>query len=506
MASTSTPQPPGRGRSALLALLLSSSALLAFAPSAEAECVGPACVSQWRAGPGCSVDGRSEGDTSASVNPGPLSAGASGHELCEKYPGFWTYRSAVFTAGAVTPVGSAQYVQEDESYSTDSSERYVRSAWLTASAGGHTVQVGASTGRNPTQCCYDPVCYYTVVVDGATRAGDWVCMPVPAQPADFWGDPSDPAEDAASGAVGTVTGAVDGAIATVQGQVASLIATVTGSPYYRLATDPDGDGTASHDEVLARSDPASAASRPDTDDDGDGVQNRDEQTRAHAAGLLIHPRVRATASDRMVVHLGAPGSSASVTSPTGASLRVTYVGGPGPDCPGPLPKEPGLLLEDCLSPPAVVQVGFGGDILSARAAYDPSVALPASAFRVACTPPPMAPTATGCLVGAAVDGTWLLQPAAQGPRLSVQAKVPAGMLVEIAGKVFDDVAPDSGDVRAGGSGQNSRDALAPLRLWNWHRQAAGTTYAACSGGLVAPCASEGPAVENVASSLVFVGS
>ena len=304
------------------------------------------------------------------------------------------------------------------------------------------------------------------------------------------------ASDTANSTVGTAVGLALWAAGTALG---------TADPYVRLAQDHDGDGYTTASEILGKSDPNSGASRPWSDDDGDGVQNQNEQSRAHAMGYLTHPLVRATSGDAAWIHLGIAGATAEITGPTGATMRVTYAPGAGSACPGTLPKEPAVLLSDC-STPVVAQVNFAGQVVAARAAFNPAVGIPVSAFRVTCTPAPLAPLSGPCLVGAAVDGTWRLSPAEQAPRLSVQAKVPAGMLVSIQGKAYRDVADDSGDITGSGSGQNSRDGTMPLRLWNWHRQAAWSTHAACSGGLAAPCLTESPPEESPGYLLTYVGA
>lgn len=317
--------------------------------------------------------------------------------------------------------------------------------------------------------------------------------------------------DSAKRAAGDPVGEAGRQVAWALGWVGFVTGTVNGvaGPYVALAQDPDGDGATTQAEATSSSDPLSGASRPTTDDDGDGRQNQQEQTRLHAMGVLRSPDVRATAADHAWIHFGEPGATASLTSPSGATLRVTYAPAPTPGgaCPGELPAPADRLARDCLVP-AVARVSLSGVVESARRADDPAASVPASWFKVACTPSPYAPAAStaSCLVGAAVDGTWTLQPAPQAPRASVQAKVPAGMLVSVQGKAYRDVAADSGDIATTGNGQNSRDALMPYRLWNWDRQAPGTTHDACSGGLAAPCMTEAGPVEHPISATWFVGA
>ena len=216
--------------------------------------------------------------------------------------------------------------------------------------------------------------------------------------------------------------------------------------------------------------------------------------------------MRASASDHAWLHFGAPGATATLASPSGATLRVTYAPTTPAGCPPALPAPAEDVLARCVSVPAVARVSFAGSIGPARAAHDPGLALPASWFHVVCTPSPYAPAAEGpCLVGAAVDGTWTLTPAQQGPRARLQPKAPAGMLVSVQGKALHDVAPDSGDITSTGSGQNSRDPLMPDRLWDWHKQAPWTTYAACSGGLAAPCTTESGIEERPLAATGYVG-
>ena len=262
--------------------------------------------------------------------------------------------------------------------------------------------------------------------------------------------------------------------------------------------DQDGDGVKESDEARGHSDPTRPQSTPSSDDDGDGVANRDEASRLHASGVITGPAVRVTASDRVTFHFGAPGATATVRGPGGERMSVTYLPGEGQDCPGSVPRVVGDVVEDCTRP-VVATFDLAGGLVSARAASDPSLAVDASAFRVSCS----AGARLACLLDAAMDGTWVVTPAQQAPRASAQAKVPAGWAATLGGKTFVDVASDSGDITTGGSGQNSRDALMPVRLWNWHTQAPGTTYAACSGGLAAPCATEAPPQESALYALVF---
>ena len=268
----------------------------------------------------------------------------------------------------------------------------------------------------------------------------------------------EPAGSPVNATRGTVLSAVNGALA---------------HPTVRGAQDTDADGTTTQDEILSgRSDPAAGGSRPTSDEDGDGVQNRDEQTRAHAMGLLVHPTVRVTAADRAWVHFPAPGATAALVAPTGATLRLTYLPPPGAPC-------------GASCPAVVAEFDLSGQVVAARLASNPAVLVPAAHFRASCTPSPFGPTtATACLLGAGADGSWLLRPAQQ------QGAGPAGMRVSIGGKTYDDVAPASGDIATTGTGQANRDPTMPARVWNWREQPAGTTHAACSGGLASPCATE----------------
>lgn len=259
--------------------------------------------------------------------------------------------------------------------------------------------------------------------------------------------------------------------------------------------DTDGDGEADVNETRRNSDPLNPASRPGSDDDADGVENRNESTRAHALGFVRGPAVLVAPSDTVTAHFGAPGATLTLTGPSGARMSVTYQPAGTPSCPGTPPRTAGDVVHDCALS-VVATLSLRGDVLSARGAHEPAITVPASAFVVRCARPLLVGTPPDCLVGTAVDGSWLLEPAEQAPRASVQLKVPSGTRLDVGGKVFDDVAPDGGDVTATGSGQNSRDALMAYRLWNWHEQAAGTTYQACSGGLAAPCATEAPPEEN----------
>ena len=265
------------------------------------------------------------------------------------------------------------------------------------------------------------------------------------------------------------------------------------------AYDADRDGHNDTHEARSWSDPTSAASTPDADDDGDGIANRNETSRAHAAGAVRSPAVRVAATDTVTAHFGAPGATLRLTSPGGARMSVTYLPTAGGACPGAPPRPVPDVAADCqaANAPAVATFDLAGTFLGARRADDPSVAIPTSRFLVACADPRDGGAIADCLVGTAADGSWLLEPAHQAPRASAQPRTPAGMQVTIGGKTFHDVAPDSGDLTAGGNGQNSRDALMPLRLWNWHKQADGATYAACSGGLASPCLIDAPPQESL---------
>ena len=268
--------------------------------------------------------------------------------------------------------------------------------------------------------------------------------------------------------------------------------------------DTDGDGAPDAQEAASSSDPASAASRPTTDDDNDGVQNQDESTRLHAMGHLQSPAVRASAVDRVTAHFGVPGATLTLTAPTGARMSVTYQPAGVGTCPGTPPREAGAIVHDCALP-VVATFDLAGGFVSARGAFEPDVTVPAGAFRVVCTPAGATGPPASCLAGAGADGTWLLTPPQQAPRASTQARLPGGTLLAVQGKTYNDVAVDSGDVTATGSGQNSRDAFMGARAWNWQRQAPGTTHDACSGGLAAPCLTESPPQESPLYALLFLG-
>ena len=492
---------------ALLLGLLLVPALVPLAPSASAECVNGVCAESWRNGAGCDNPDWSEGMTRASASATYAGGVVRAWERCDN--DYWTFRNASLHASAfLYPTVAVEYNQYDYSYSDPNGNyRNYRGSELYATAAGQTLTAGARDEKRNT-CCELPACWVGATHNGAF-VGSRYCTPGVPQPRDTYGDPTFPVLAVVNPAIATATALAGTAAGLVTSTVNGAIATVQNHPAYATARDPDGDGVLTQDEATGRSDPTNGTSRPTSDDDGDGVQNQNEQTRAHAAGVLAHPKTRATAADHAWLHFGAPGATAALVSPTGAALRVTYAPTPGPACPGALPRPVPQVLADCALGPAVAKVAFDGTILAARQADNPSVGVPASAFQVSCTPAPLrplAPPAGPCLVGAGVDGTWLLAPAQQGPRASVQPKAPGGMLVSVAGKTFADVDPLSGDITTTGNGQNNRDALMPLRLWNWHQQAAGTTYQACSGGLASPCATESPPEENGLFASVFAAA
>ena len=301
-----------------------------------------------------------------------------------------------------------------------------------------------------------------------------VCYSRRAQP------PQDVVAEAATGAAGLAVGTALWGAGVALGTADSL-------------NDHDRDSHRVPEEATGNSDPLNGGSRPTSDDDGDGVQNKDERSRAHAATTLVgNARARATSSDRVTFHFGHAGASATVRSPEGNLMTVTYTAASvSSGCPPPvvvsIPD-----LSPCMAPPAVATFGLAGDFVSARRADQPATSVPASAFAVACTP-----RASGrCLDGVGMDGTWTFVPATQALALSTAAKVPAGFAAVIGGKTYQDVAPDSGDILGSGSGENNRDPLMPARLWNWHEQAPGATQDACSGGLAASCLTESAHAEN----------
>ena len=263
------------------------------------------------------------------------------------------------------------------------------------------------------------------------------------------------------------------------------------------ASDHDRDSHRAPEEITSHSDPLNGGSRPWTDDDADGVANRDERSRLHAAsGLVANALARTTSSDRVTFHFGHAGARATVRSPEGHVMTVVYASAQtGPGCPPAV----AIAVPDaspCTAPPAVATFSLAGDFAGARRAHEPGVAVPASAFVVLCS----ARASGRCLDGVGMDGTWTFVPATQAARATLQPKAPAGFAAVLGGKTFVDVAADSGDIQGGGSGQNTRDALMPIRLWNWHVQGWGATYHACSGGVAAPCSVESQPQESLLSS------
>ena len=356
---------------------------------------------------------------------------------------------------------------------------------------------------------------------GGTYWGSGTCGGASASCSDWWPCTATSSTQASGPSVGTCTTDMvsvaicysrraqppqETAIQTAMGAAGLAVGTALWGAGVALGTadsvsDHDRDSHRAPEEATSNSDPLSAASRPTSDDDGDGIQNRDERSRAHAAsGLIANALVRTTSSDRVTFHFGHPGARATVRSPEGNVMTITYVSTQAAaGCP-PAVAIGVPDLSPCLAPPAVATFSLAGDFVGARRASEPGTAVPASAFVVLCSP-----RASGrCLDGVGIDGTWTFFPATQAARATLQPKAPAGFAAVLGGKTFVDVAADSGDILGTGSGQNSRDALMPLRLWNWHLQGAGTTYQACSGGLVAPCLADSPQQERMLESRQYI--
>ena len=249
-------------------------------------------------------------------------------------------------------------------------------------------------------------------------------------------------------------------------------------------SDHDRDTHRAPEEVTSNSDPLNAGSRPTSDEDGDGVQNKDERSRVHATSTLVaNALARTTSADRVTLHFGHSGARATVRSPEGNVMTITYV---ATQASAGCPPAVAIAVPDaaaCLAPPAVATFSLSGDLVSARRAEQPAVSIPAGAFVVSCG----IRAAGRCLEGVGMDGTWTFVPATQAASLMNQAKLPAGFVAVIGGKTYSDVSPASGDIRGSGNGEENRDPLMPLRVWNWHHQAAGTTLHACSGGLGSSC-------------------
>ena len=333
--------------------------------------------------------------------------------------------------------------------------------------------------------------------DAATSQGIGLCIAETLYVRGFCatdGPPEAPATWAAGFALATGQEVAWDAYATAVGLANGAVA---------LALDSDRDGFQVHTEVQGNSDPTNAASKPTNDDDGDGLQNKDERSRAHAlTGAVGNPAVRTGTLDRATFHFGHAGARATLRSPEGYAMTMVYLPPPGasPGCP-PTITVSVPDLSPC-SPPVVATFRLDGVLVGARRADAPSVAVPASSFLVHCTPRVGVPGA--CLGNVGADGTWHVAPATQAPRASLQPRLPAGFELSIQGKTFNDVAPDGGDIATTGTGQSSRDALMPLRLWNWHHQPAGSTYQACSGGLAAPCLFESPPPEGLLESRLYL--
>ena len=353
-----------------------------------------------------------------------------------------------------------------------------------------TVSGTATCGGQSTSCADYMDCHATSPgLAGAAAVG--LCSAATEFRATCW--------SAREGQPSMVEGAVWGAVGTALGvanQGAGIALATADS-----VSDHDRDTHRAPEEATSNSDPLNAASRPTSDDDGDGIQNKDERSRAHAASALVaNAFVRTTASDRVTFHFGHSGARATVRSPEGNVMTITYVATQASaGCP-PAVAIGVPDLSPCLAPPVVATFSLAGDHVASRRAFEPATSVPASAFVVSCPP-----RASGrCLEGVGLDGTWTFVPATQAPRATLQPKAPAGFAAVLGGKTFKDVAADSGDILGTGNGQNTRDGLMPLRLWNWHLQAAGSTYQACSGGVAAPCYLESQPQESVLGSRQYL--
>ena len=208
------------------------------------------------------------------------------------------------------------------------------------------------------------------------------------------------------------------------------------------------------------------------------------------------PAASASASDGVWAHFPMPGARVTLVSPEGAPMTILYEPVGHLDCALPVFLPPDAL--DCFVS-AVAHVDLSGRVVSARRAHEPDVPVSAASFHVACSPRVAgapSPAFVGglepraCLDGVAADGTWTLA-------LPVDHRARAtGARLEIAGKTLDDVAPVGGDVTTNGSAAFSRDATSVVRSWNWHLQTE-PAHQACSGGLVAPCPTDGGPKEGV---------
>jgi hypothetical protein len=165
------------------------------------------------------------------------------------------------------------------------------------------------------------------------------------------------------------------------------------------------------------------------------------------------PTVFADSSDVIYVALGHLGDSATIMAPDGKQMTLTFSAITSSS------DDVGNFALDTLfhaqhnALPIIAKVRLNGDVEYVRYTYDCGLTFNKDAVLT-----------SGNLVGAAVDGTWIIK---NGHFIG-----PSGSRLEIQGKVFDDVHAVTEEIYECGSAILAGQGVwgGYVSLWNWHMQ------------------------------------